>query len=129
MSDTERVRIVDLPEATKLDDSMSFASDSKDGSGTRKVPYSMLKETIQQAGAENLAEEYDATKTYKVGDLCTYKGIMYECTTAVTTPEAFAEGKWAAVNMGGKLDEVKEELNGLGLSVVDGTLCATYEEE
>ena len=113
MSDTERVRIVDLPEATKLDDSMSFASDSRDGSGTRKVPYSMLKETIQQAGAENLAPAYDATKTYAVGDYCTHEGVLYVCSTAITTPEAWTAGHWTEAALAGDLAEAKETLSQL----------------
>ena len=40
-------------------------------------------------------EEYDSTKTYSVGDLCSHSNNIYRCFTAVTVPEAFDSNKWA----------------------------------
>ena len=42
MDNTERRRIVNLPQATEVGDDMNFVTDSTNGSGTRKLPYGML---------------------------------------------------------------------------------------
>lgn len=45
----------------------------------------------------NFAPAYDDTETYAVGDVCTYNGQLYKCTTAVSTAETFDPTKWAAI--------------------------------
>lgn len=42
----------------------------------------------------SLAPAYDHTLTYDVGDLVMYETLLYECITAVTTPEAWDSTKW-----------------------------------
>jgi hypothetical protein len=42
----------------------------------------------------SLAPAYDHTLTYEVGDLVMYETLLYECITAVTTPEAWDSTKW-----------------------------------
>lgn len=45
----------------------------------------------------NFAPAYDNTETYSVGDVCTYNGQLYKCTTAVSTAETFDPTKWVAI--------------------------------
>lgn len=65
-----------------------------------------------------IAPEYDPAQTYAVGDLVMYKGSLYRCTTAITTPEAWTPGHWAATSvsditmMTAKADEVGIVING-----------------
>lgn len=103
-------RIVNLPAATQLNAAMDFVTDSTDGSGSRKVSYDMLRQGIQQAGAENLAAAYDATKTYAIGDYCTYGGTLYVCSTAITEPEAWTAGHWNKVELAQTVSDVKADL-------------------
>ena len=42
-------------------------------------------------------DTYDSTSTYAVGDLVIYDNSIYECTTAITTAEAWDSSKWALV--------------------------------
>lgn len=42
----------------------------------------------------SLAPAYDQTLTYAVGDLVMYDTLLYECITAITTPEAWDSTKW-----------------------------------
>ena len=44
----------------------------------------------------NFAEEYDATATYAVGDCCVHEGGLYQCSTAITTAEAWNASHWTA---------------------------------
>ena len=46
-----------------------------------------------------LASEYSSSKTYAVGDYCFHAGTLYECTTAITTAEAWTSGHWTAAKL------------------------------
>lgn len=48
---------------------------------------------------KNLAERYDATATYVVGDYCIYGGQLYKCTTAISTAETWTAAHWTATNV------------------------------
>ena len=68
--------------------------------------------TVQnQAVANALAGAYDATATYAVGDLCIYDGILYECTTAITTAEAWDATHWKTGNFGEKVSDLNRQLS------------------
>lgn len=43
---------------------------------------------------DNLAETYDDTATYEVGDYCVYNGVLYKCITAIDEAEEFDPTKW-----------------------------------
>lgn len=43
---------------------------------------------------DNLAETYDETATYEVGDYCVYNGVLYKCITAIDEAEEFDIEKW-----------------------------------
>lgn len=46
------------------------------------------------------APAFDATKTYSVGEYVTYEGVLYECSTAVTTAGAWTGStNWTATDM------------------------------
>ena len=81
----------------------------------------------------DIAPAYSTSATYAVGDYVLYNNILYRCTTAITTAEAWTAAHWTAVNVGGELTHYKQDINELedqvaafGLSVVDGALCVTY---
>lgn len=84
------------------------------------------------AAQASLAPAYDNTATYEVGDYCLQSGQLYECTTAITTAEAWTASHWTAVTVGGELSSLKEDIEDIeeiGLSVVDGALNITYTED
>lgn len=45
----------------------------------------------------DIAEQYDSTATYAVGDYVLYDNILYKCITAVSTAESFDNTKWTQV--------------------------------
>ena len=51
------------------------------------------------AAGNNLAAEYDATQTYVIGDYCVNDGVLYVCTTVISTAEAWTAGHWTAVKV------------------------------
>lgn len=52
----------------------------------------------------NLADDYDSTATYSIGDYAVYEGVLYRCITAVSTAEDFDDDKWTAVSVGAELE-------------------------
>mgnify|MGYP003296265022 FL=1 len=110
MDNTERRRIVNLPQATEVGDDMNFVTDSTNGSGTRKLPYEMLRSAISQASALNLAPAYSNAATYSVGDLVAYGGQLYMCSTAITNAENWTPAHWTAVDMSRVIDSVEQRV-------------------
>lgn len=64
--------------------------------------------------ASNIAEEYDSTATYDEGDFVIYEGVLYKCTTAISTPEAWTPAHWTSTL-------VVENFGSGGASVTLGT--------
>lgn len=59
-----------------------------------------------------IAPEYDETQTYAVGDLVIYRSVLYRCTTAITTPEAWTAAHWTAVTVADELADKYENPTG-----------------
>ena len=76
----------------------------------------------------SLAPAYSSSSTYAVGDYVMHEGVMYECTTAITTAEAWNAAHWTAVAIATEISDFKKEYDSLGFSVVNGALNATYTE-
>lgn len=58
-----------------------------------------------------IADPYDATHgTYDVGDVVTYNGQRYVCSTAVTAAEPFDVSKWTAEDVQSVFDNIIPEL-------------------
>ena len=69
---------------------------------------------------DDIAEEYDATSAYAVGDYCIYNEKLYKCNTAITTAEAWTSGHWTRVSvtqgLGDDITYLKSALKVLGAS-------------
>ena len=48
----------------------------------------------EAATVANIAPEYSTSGTYALNALCVRNGILYRCTTAITTAEAWTEAHW-----------------------------------
>lgn len=68
-------------------------------------------EVTEAALAGIIAAEYDSTKTYAVGDFCLHSGALYECTTAITTAEAWNSAHWSLTNAGEEISDIKEDIS------------------
>lgn len=90
---------------------------------------------------QNIAEDYDETETYVVGDYVTYNGLLYKCVTAVATAENFDPTKWTHVVVtdemgsgGGSYtagDGIKIASNVISLeyfSVINGAVNITFDD-
>ncbi len=79
-----------------------------------------------EAAVASLAPAYSTSSTYDVGDYVLYEGVLYECTTAITTAEAWNAAHWTQTSVADELTDLKEDFDALGLSVVDGAINVTY---
>ena len=77
-----------------------------------------------------IADAYDATYgVYSVGDVVTYNGQRYVCTTAVTAAEPFDVSKWTAQDVQTVLDGIESAISGTHPTItwsIDGTLSGTF---
>ncbi|MBO7697243.1 MAG: hypothetical protein J6Y28_04140 [Acholeplasmatales bacterium] len=52
------------------------------------------------------AQEFSSESTYAVGEFVTYQGILYKCTTAVTTAGSWTGAtNWSATDVGTELQD------------------------
>lgn len=55
----------------------------------------------------NFAPTYSASASYAVGDYVIHNGLLYRCTTAIASGEAWTSGHWTQVNVGGEVSDLK----------------------
>lgn len=55
------------------------------------------------ADAAALAPAFSSSSTYAVGDYCTHEGLLYKCTTAVSTAGSWNAENWSAVSAMGEM--------------------------
>ena len=68
-----------------------------------------------------IADAYDPTYgIYAVGDVVTYNGQRYVCTTAVTAAEPFDVSKWNAEDVQTVLDQINDDLGDLSFRIHNG---------
>lgn len=56
---------------------------------------------------DDVAAEYDNTKTYAVGDYVIYNTQLYKCKTAITSAETWTATHWDAVEVGEELQRIE----------------------
>lgn len=59
------------------------------------------------------ADEYSTSATYAVGDYCIKDGVLYRCTTAITTAEAWTAGHWTATQLADEVTSQSEKIDDL----------------
>lgn len=97
-----------------------------------------LDQAIKQAASidavyavvENIAPKYEVFKSYKVGDRCSYNGVVYECITAVqgeseNPDSSFWATYWSKKTVDAMLRSLKNEIsNGYVQKDSDATLAS-----
>lgn len=87
--------ISDLPNANPQKSDLMEIQNGQTSSNNSSVG-----QLMQLSASENLAPAYDANAgVYEVGDFVSYNGTLYQCNTAIATPEAFDATKWDAVKV------------------------------
>ena len=76
--------------------------------------------------AGDLADTYDDTATYNVGDYCIYSNQLYKCSTAIAVAESFTPAHWTACNI---TDEIAGAGSNLGPAVAANTASIGHIEE
>lgn len=82
-----------LPAASDINDPDLFVLEQSQVA--KKLTGALLKSFLTR----NLADEYDSTQTYAVGAIVMYGGNVYECTTAITSPEVWNSNHWRQINL------------------------------
>lgn len=61
--------------------------------------YATKTEVNAKSDLTNVAPTYDNTLTYTIGEVVSYNGKIYRCTTAITTPEDFDSTHWTETSV------------------------------
>lgn len=77
--------------------------------------------------ADNLAEEYDPTATYAVGDFCIHDSVLYRCNTAISTPEAWNSIHWTATSVSDELGTLTNDIADINSEVGNTPLSTTAQ--
>lgn len=110
------IRITGLQEVATLQ-SGDFVAVDNTTTGTHKFDATKLGAGIEA----NLAPTYSSAATYDIGDFCIYNGVMYKCTTAITSPENWTASHWTQTPVGVALADKVDKVSGKGLSENDFT--------
>ena len=97
--------------ATKMLTAINFTSAL---TTTDKTVIGAINEVAQGGGGggtDVIADDFDSTSTYAVGDYCIYEGSLYKCTTAVTTAGDWDSSDWTETLV---MDEVEQGGGGGG---------------
>ena len=110
---------------------VQLQSDVQTAQGTADLAKSTADTAVEQIGITNanvsqlttrvgnkfdsvgIADPYDTAATYSVGNVVTYNGQRYRCTTAVTVAEPFDVTKWTGEDVETVLNEIKSDLDGV----------------
>ena len=112
--------ISDLPNATPQKSDLMEIQNGQNSSNNSSVG-----QLMQLSASENLAPAYDANAgVYAVGDFVSYDGTLYQCNTAIATPEAFDATKWDAV----KVTEISSGASVIQLTQAEYTALSTAEK-
>lgn len=66
-----------------------------------------------------IADTYSSSSTYAVGDYVWYDGILYKCTTAITTAESWTAGHWTTAVIADELVSQSEDIADLKIAFDD----------
>ena len=61
--------------------------------------YATKTELADKSDLDLIAPEYDDSIGYAIGDLVTYQGKLYKCTTAITTAESWDSTHWTETDL------------------------------
>lgn len=112
--------ISDLPNATPQKSDLMEIQNGQTSSNNSSVG-----QLMQLSASENLAPAYDANAgVYEVGDFVSYDGTLYQCNTAIATPEAFDATKWDAI----KVTEITSGASVIQLTQAEYTALSTAEK-
>lgn len=78
----------------KADNAITLAQSAQTAAGAAQTAAEAAQTAAAGNSITNLANAYDPTLTYNVGDLVTQDGKLYQCITQVSAPEAFDINKW-----------------------------------
>lgn len=97
--------------ATKIVTAINFSSALTTTDKTITGAINEIAEGGGGSGTDVIAEDFDSTATYAVGDYCIYDGKLYKCTTAVTTAGDWDSSDWTETLV---MDEVEQGGGGGG---------------
>ena len=105
VEEVEEVDVVTSVDSSSSDTEIPTAKAVYTGLSAKADASSTTQALNSKADLADIAEEYDDTQTYAVGDVVIYEGDVYKCNTAVETAESFDSIKWTKKNVEELIEE------------------------
>ena len=95
--------------------------------GSDSQVYALTPRALFYFGNYSIAPYYSASSTYAVGDKVRYSYYIYECITAIDTPEAWTAEHWQQIDtLQEQIDGKQDTLTaGTGISINNNVISAT----
>lgn len=85
-------------------------------------------QTAETVANLSIADEYSSSSTYVVGDMCMHEGQLYECSTAISTAEAWTAAHWTAKTVADEVSSLKGGLTDARTDIGDLSNLETTEK-
>lgn len=105
-----------------LDDSADAIADAAAAQSTANTADGKASGSIA-----SIANAFDASATYPVGDYVIYNNLLYKCITAVSIPGAWDSAKWARTTIEAIIAE-KQNSNDNGLTTISKNIVGAINE-
>ena len=109
--------------AQKIATGINFASDLHT---TDKTIVGAINEAAASGNTDIIADEFDNTATYDVGDYCIYQGTLYKCISAITVAGQWDSTDWDSTIV---MDEVGQGGGGSGGHTILNDLGSALAQE
>ena len=76
--------------------------------GLSNADKTTMKNQIHAQTIGELIDAYSSSSTYAVGDYVNKDAVIYKCTTAITTPEAWNSAHWSIATLNDVIDAVNQ---------------------
>lgn len=94
------------------DDATQAINDASTADGKAVTAQTDASSALTKANGalSNIADTFDSTSTYSVGDRVIYNSILYVCSTAVTIPGAFDPVNWTRETIEEEIDNINSDI-------------------
>ena len=110
------------------DDATQAINDASTADGKAVTAQTDASSALTKANGalSNIADAFDSTSTYSVGDRVIYNAILYVCSTAVTIPGAFDPINWTRETIEEEIDDIKSDIITINSNLSKNNITVTY---
>ena len=111
------------------DDATQAINDASTADGKAVTAQTDASSALTKANGalSNIADTFDSTATYSVGDRVIYNAILYVCSTAVTIPGAFDPVNWTRETIEEEIDNIKSDISTINSNLTKSNFIKNFD--